>query len=61
MKAESAYRARRDNLHHFTKQENEALIRVGPGSVMGNLFRQYWIPVTPSVDVKEPAGAAAAR
>jgi len=56
MKAESAYRARRDNLHHFTKQENEALTRVGPGSVMGNLFRQYWIPVTPSADVKEPAG-----
>ncbi|MGH7886388.1 MAG: Rieske 2Fe-2S domain-containing protein, partial [Candidatus Binatia bacterium] len=56
MKAESAYQAGRERIHNFTKQENEALTRVGPGTLMGNLFRQYWIPVTPAADVQEPGG-----
>ncbi|HEY7165844.1 MAG TPA: Rieske 2Fe-2S domain-containing protein [Candidatus Binatia bacterium] len=56
MKAGSAFRAGREGLHHFTKQENEALTRVGPGALMGNLFRQYWIPVTPAADMREPGG-----
>ena len=29
----------------FTREENELLTRVGPGTLMGDLFRQYWIPV----------------
>jgi phenylpropionate dioxygenase-like ring-hydroxylating dioxygenase large terminal subunit len=28
----------------LSKDENEALIRVGPGTLMGNLMRSYWIP-----------------
>src|SRR5512139_2450504 len=55
-KTESAFQAGGDRIYHFTKQENDALTRVCPGSVMGNLFRQYWIPVTPAVDVQEPGG-----
>jgi phthalate 4,5-dioxygenase oxygenase subunit len=42
--------------YHFTREENDALTRVGPGSLMGNLFRQFWLPVTPAADVKEPGG-----
>ena len=56
MKAESAYGAGTEQIHNFTKEENEALTRVGPGSLMGNLFRQYWIPVTPAADMREPGG-----
>lgn len=55
-KAESADKVRQEQLHHFTKQENDALTRVGPGTLMGNFFRQYWIPVTPAADVQEPGG-----
>ncbi len=29
----------------LSKEENELLCRVGPGTPMGNLFRQYWMPV----------------
>ena len=56
MKAESMYQAGGEAIHNFTSEENEALTRVGPGSLMGNLFRQYWIPVTPAADVQEPGG-----
>jgi phthalate 4,5-dioxygenase oxygenase subunit len=37
----------------FTKEENEQLTRVGPGTLMGDLFRQYWIPVLPVSFVQE--------
>jgi phenylpropionate dioxygenase-like ring-hydroxylating dioxygenase large terminal subunit len=40
----------------FTKEENEWLTRVGPGTLMGELFRQYWIPVLPVSFLKEPGG-----
>ena len=30
----------------LTKEENELLCRVGPGTPMGELMRQYWMPVT---------------
>lgn len=56
MNGESMYQTGRDRIHHFTREENDALTRVGPGTLMGNLFRQYWIPVTPASDVKEPGG-----
>lgn len=39
------------------KQENnELLTRVGPGTPMGKFFRQYWLPVLPSVEMEEPGG-----
>ena len=28
----------------LTKEDNQLLARVGPGTPMGNLFRQYWLP-----------------
>jgi phenylpropionate dioxygenase-like ring-hydroxylating dioxygenase large terminal subunit len=28
----------------FTEEDNEALTRVGPGSLMGDLMRRYWMP-----------------
>ena len=31
-----------------TTQENDALTQVGPGTLMGTLMRQYWIPVVKS-------------
>jgi phthalate 4,5-dioxygenase oxygenase subunit len=40
----------------FTKEENEWLTRVGPGTLMGDLFRQYWIPVLPVSFLKDPGG-----
>lgn len=33
-------------------EDNEALVRVGPGTPMGNLFRLYWIPFLPSRDLE---------
>jgi phenylpropionate dioxygenase-like ring-hydroxylating dioxygenase large terminal subunit len=32
----------------FSPEENEQLTRVGPGTLMGDLFRQYWLAVIPS-------------
>jgi len=29
----------------MTARENELLTRVGPGTPMGALMREYWIPV----------------
>jgi phenylpropionate dioxygenase-like ring-hydroxylating dioxygenase large terminal subunit len=40
----------------FSAEENELLTRVGPGTPMGELFRQYWIPVVPSSHLAEPGG-----
>jgi hypothetical protein len=28
----------------LSREDNEAISRVGPGTLMGNLMRQYWIP-----------------
>src|SRR5438067_6477726 len=38
----------------LTKEENELLCRVGPGTVMGNLMRQYWVPALLSSELPEP-------
>jgi phthalate 4,5-dioxygenase len=38
-----------------TARENELLTRVGPGTPMGALMRQYWVPVALSEEVK-PGG-----
>ena len=36
--------------------ENELLIRVGPGTSMGALFRQYWLPVLRAEELPEADG-----
>ena len=39
----------------LTKEANERLTRVGPGTPMGNLLRRYWHPVTTAIELsKEP-------
>jgi phenylpropionate dioxygenase-like ring-hydroxylating dioxygenase large terminal subunit len=40
----------------YSKAENELLTKVGPGTPMGQLFRQYWVPVLPSSHLPEPGG-----
>ncbi len=35
----------------LTAKENETLTRAGPGTPMGELFRNYWIPFLPSSDL----------
>lgn len=36
----------------LSEQENLALTATGPGTRMGQLFRQFWQPVVPSADLK---------
>jgi phthalate 4,5-dioxygenase oxygenase subunit len=38
----------------LTKEDNDALTRVGPGTLMGDLMRQYWIPALMSSEVPTP-------
>jgi phthalate 4,5-dioxygenase oxygenase subunit len=40
----------------LTKEDNELLARVGPGTTMGNLLREYWIPALMSSELPEPNG-----
>ena len=40
----------------FSHEDNELLTRVGSGTLMGELFRQYWIPVVPVSHIEEPGG-----
>jgi phthalate 4,5-dioxygenase oxygenase subunit len=56
LQIESMFNASKESLRNFTREENEALVRVGPGTLMGNLFRQYWIPVIPVAHLNEPGG-----
>jgi phenylpropionate dioxygenase-like ring-hydroxylating dioxygenase large terminal subunit len=35
----------------LTREENETLCRIGPGTVMGNLMREYWVPALLSSEV----------
>ncbi|PYO21011.1 MAG: hypothetical protein DMD85_15425 [Candidatus Rokuibacteriota bacterium] len=35
----------------LTAEENALLTRVGPGTLMGDLMRQYWIPVVQSAEL----------
>src|SRR3954447_22539158 len=39
----------------LSREDNEALTRVGPGTIMGDLMRQYWLPFLYSSEV-EPDG-----
>jgi phenylpropionate dioxygenase-like ring-hydroxylating dioxygenase large terminal subunit len=43
----------------LTADENAQLTRVGPGTLMGDLMRQYWIPVVLSLEL--PAGGRVKR
>ena len=36
------------------QEENELLCRVGPGTLLGNLFRQYWLPAILSSELRAP-------
>src|SRR5713226_4562506 len=38
----------------FTKEENDLLVHVGPGTPMGDVFRRYWIPALLSEEIPEP-------
>lgn len=38
----------------LTVEENESLCRVGPGTPMGELFREYWLPALPSSEFPGP-------
>ena len=38
----------------LNKEANELLCRVGPGTPMGNLLRQYWFPAMPSYELPSP-------
>jgi phenylpropionate dioxygenase-like ring-hydroxylating dioxygenase large terminal subunit len=42
----------------LTAEDNELLCRVGPGTPMGELLRQYWIPCLPSSEFPEPDSPA---
>jgi phthalate 4,5-dioxygenase oxygenase subunit len=41
----------------LSQAENEYLCRVGPGTPMGDLMRQYWLPAIRSDELPEPDGA----
>jgi phthalate 4,5-dioxygenase oxygenase subunit len=38
----------------LTQQDNELVTRVGPGTPMGNLMRQYWVPAMLSSELPQP-------
>ena len=42
----------------LSKEDNELLCRVGPGTPMGQLMRQYWLPALPSSEFAEADGPA---
>jgi phthalate 4,5-dioxygenase oxygenase subunit len=39
------------------REDNERLVRVGPGTPAGNLFRRYWQPALLSSELPEKDGA----
>ena len=41
----------------LSKAETAYLCRIGPGTAMGNLMRQYWVPAIRSDEVAEGDGA----
>ena len=38
----------------LSKEDNEILCRVGPGTLMGNLLRRYWMPALLSSELPSP-------
>ena len=41
----------------LSREDNELLCRVGPGTPMGNLLREYWMPALPSSEFPGPDSA----
>ena len=39
---------------HITPEINERLVRIGPGTDMGEVFRRYWIPACLAEEIAEP-------
>lgn len=40
----------------LSREENDILTRVGPGTPMGNLMRRFWIPALKLSEISEPDG-----
>jgi phthalate 4,5-dioxygenase len=40
----------------LSREDNETLTRVGPGTPMGSLLRRYWMPACLSAEIPEPDG-----
>ena len=38
----------------LTQEDNEAITQVGPGTLMGNFMREYWLPAMLSSEVANP-------
>jgi nitrite reductase/ring-hydroxylating ferredoxin subunit len=38
----------------LTREQNEELVRTGPGTLMGDLMRRYWIPALHAWELPEP-------
>jgi len=38
----------------LSKEDNDLLTRVGPGTAMGELMRQYWVPALPAAEFPSP-------
>src|SRR5579859_284587 len=47
--------AREDRM--LSREDNELMCRVGPGTAMGAAFRRYWIPALQTSDIPEADGA----
>ena len=43
----------------LSREENELITRVGPGTPMGNAMRRYWIPALLARELAEPDGPPA--
>ena len=41
----------------LSREENELLCRIGPGTPMGQMMRRYWMPALLSEELPEPDGA----
>jgi phthalate 4,5-dioxygenase len=41
----------------LNREDNDLLCRIGPGTPMGDLMRQYWVPAALSSELPEPDGA----
>jgi hypothetical protein len=41
-------------------QDNELVCKVGPGTPMGNLMRQYWLPAMLSSELPTPTATRCA-
>ncbi len=38
----------------LSREDNELMCRVGRGTEMGDLLRQYWLPFLPSTELPSP-------